>query len=157
MSKNEPQPNELREQLTDALSQVDALQSAVADAEARAATQAERVAALEAKVGAARDEGEAVGSRLRDSATRYREARLAAAPHIPAELVTAETFEEIDEQLEAAERVAAQLRESMEKQRRSSPSARPGAPVRRAPDYSQLPAGEKIKLGLQQMADRERG
>jgi hypothetical protein len=32
-----------------------------------------------------------------------------------------------------------------------------GAPVRRAPDYSQLPPGEKIKVGLEQASQRRPG
>jgi uncharacterized protein YbcC (UPF0753/DUF2309 family) len=72
--------------------------------------------------------------------------------------VTSEEFEEIDEQLAAAEHVVSQMRERVEKERRQeSPPVPAGSPVRRAPDYSQLPTGEKIKLGLQQLAERETG
>jgi hypothetical protein len=105
---------------------------------------------------AARSENERLSARLSDSAVKYREARLAASPHIPTELVTAEEIEEIDGQFTAAERVVSQMQERMEKERRQeSPPIPAGSPVRRAPDYSGLPATEKIKLGLQQRAERE--
>jgi predicted nucleic acid-binding Zn-ribbon protein len=158
MAKPDPETTALKEQLAEALAQVDSLQAAVADAEARAATHSDRIAALQGELEAARAEGERLGSRLRESALRYREARLAASPHIPPELVTGEELGEIDEQLAAAERVVTEMRERVEKERRQgSPPVPAGSPVRRAPDYSQLPPGEKIKLGLQQIAERETG
>jgi DNA repair exonuclease SbcCD ATPase subunit len=154
MAKVDPETSALKEQLTDALAQVDSLQAAVADAEARATTEADRVAAIQSEQETARAENERLSARLREAALKYREARLTAAPHLPADLVPGEGIEEIDEQLTAAERVVSEMRERMEKQRRQeSPPIPAGSPVRRAPDYSGLPAAEKIKLGLQQMSD----
>lgn len=158
MAKSEPEMSALKEQLAEALAQVDSLQAAVADAEARAASHSERIASLQGDVDTARADSERLTARLRESALRYREARLAAAPHIPPELVPGEGLEEIDEQLAAAERVVSDMRERVAKERRQeSPPVPAGSPVRRAPDYSQLPPGEKIKLGLQQLAEREGG
>lgn len=156
MAKSDPETSALKEQLSEALAQVDSLQAAVADAEARAATHSDRVAALQGEVDAARAENERLGTRVRESALKYREARLAASPHIPPELVSSAELDEIDEQFAAAEGVVSEMRERMEKERRQqSPPVPAGSPVRRAPDYSQLPPGEKIKLGLQQLAERE--
>ncbi|TET95795.1 MAG: hypothetical protein E3J29_06305 [Dehalococcoidia bacterium] len=158
MAKSDPETSALKEQLAEALAQVDSLQAAVADAEARAATHGERIAALQGELDTVRADSERLSTRLRESALKYREARLAASSHIPPELVTGEELEEIDEQLAAAERVMSQMREHVEKERRQeSPPVPAGSPVRRAPDYSQLPPGEKIKLGLQQLAEREAG
>jgi chromosome segregation ATPase len=158
MAKSDPETSAVKEQLAEALAQVDSLQAAVADAEARAATHSDRIAALQGELDAARADSERLDTRLRESALKYREARLAASPHIPPELVTGEEQEEIDEQLAAAEHVVSQMRERVEKERRQeSPPVPAGSPVRRAPDYSQLPSGEKIKLGLQQLAERETG
>ncbi len=158
MAKSDPETSALKEQLAEALAQVDSLQAAVADAEARAATHGERIAALQGELDTVRADSERLSTRLRESALKYREARLAASSHIPPELVTGEELEEIDEQLAAAERVVSQMREHVEKERRQeSPPVPAGSPVRRAPDYSQLPPGEKIKLGLQQLAEREAG
>jgi len=155
MAKIDPETSALKEQLADSLAQIDSLQAAVADAEARAATHNERIVALQGEMEAARSENERVSARLRDSALKYREARLAASPHIPADLVVAEEIEEIDEQLAAAERVVSQTRERLEKERRQSSPVPAGSPVRRAPDLSGLPAAEKIKLGLQERAERQ--
>ena len=154
MAKVDPETSALREQLADALAQIDSLQTSVADAEARASTNAERVASLQGELETAQSEGEQLGDSLRESAIKYREARLTAAPHIPADLVTGEEMEEIDEQLTAAERVVSEMQERLEKERRQESSPIPaGSPVRRAPDYSGLPAAEKIKLGLQHLTD----
>ena len=154
MAKVDPETTGLKEQLTDARAEIDSLQAAVADAEARAATEADRVVSVQSEQEAAQAESERLGARLRETALKYREARLTAAPHIPADLVTGEEVEEIDEQLTAAERVVSEMQERMEKERRQeSPPIPAGSPVRRAPDYSGLPAAEKIKLGLQHLTD----
>lgn len=158
MAKSDPETSALKEQLVEALAQVDSLQAAVADAEARAATHGDRIAALQGELDTVHADSERLSTRLRESALKYREARLATSSHIPPELVTGEELEEIDEQLAAAELVVSQMRERVEKERRQeSPPVPAGSPVRRAPDYSQLPPGEKIKLGLQQLAEREAG
>ena len=154
MAKLDPETAALKEQLADALSQIDALQSAAADAEARATSAAERLAALQGERDAARADAERLSSRLREAALRYRDARLAAAPDIPADLVRGEEMEQIEEELAAAERVVTEMRERMEREKRQETPAVPaGSPVRRAPDFSGLPAAEKIKLGLKQRSD----
>jgi hypothetical protein len=158
MAKSDAETSALDEQLSDALAHVECLQAAAADAEARATEYSDRVAALQGELDAARADSERLGARLRESGLKYREARLAACPHIPPELVTGEEPEEIDEQFAAAEKVVSQMRERVEKERRQeSPPVPAGSPVRRAPDYSQLPPGEKIKVGLQQLAEGEAG
>ena len=158
MAKTDPEATALKEQLSEALAQVDSLQAAVADAEARAATHNDRIATLQDELDAARADSERLDARLKESALKYRTARLAASPKIPPELVTGEELEEIDEQITAAEQVVSQMRERVEKERRQeSPPVPAGSPVCRAPDYSQLPSGEKIKLGLQQLAEQETG
>jgi len=154
MAKLDPETAALKEQLADALSQIDALQSAAADAEARATSAAERLAALQGERDAARADAERLSARLREASLRYRDARLAAAPHIPADLVRGEEMEQIEEELAAAERVVTEMRERMEREKRQeSPAVPAGSPVRRAPDFSGLPSAEKIKLGLKQRSD----
>ena len=154
MAKLDPETAALKEQLADALSQIDALQSAAADAEARATSAAERLAALQGERDAARADAERLSARLREASLRYRDARLAAAPHIPADLVRGEEMEQIEEELAAAERVVTEMRERMEREKRQETPAVPaGSPVRRAPDFSGLPSAEKIKLGLKQRSD----
>jgi predicted nuclease with TOPRIM domain len=155
MAKSDPEIAELKEQLADAMAQVEALQADAADTQARAATQTDRIANLEGELAQMRSEAERLAAQLSQTALRYREARLAAAPDVPSHLVTAETPDEIDEQMEAAERVVAEMRERMEKERREgAPSVPAGAPVRRGPDYTALPPSEKIKVGLEQQSGR---
>ena len=180
MAKQNPEVSALQEQIADAQAQIEALQSAAADAEARAATaQAELAEARQqesrldeelaaareelaaaaaeaesaegrAQLGEARDQLAESRSQLREAALKYREARLAAAPHIPADLVPGDTLEEIDQQLESAQRVVSHLREKLQQEGQSS-RVPVGAPPRRPPDISSLSATEKIKLGLQQL------
>jgi hypothetical protein len=86
---------------------------------------------------------------------KYREAKLAAAPDVPADLVpAAESLAEIDEGFEAAQRVGGQLRERMQEQRQAARMP-VGSPARRAPDLSALSASEKIRIGLQELSERE--
>ena len=87
---------------------------------------------------------------------KYGEAKLASAPEIPRELVPAvERLTEIDEAFEAARLVAAQLRERIEEERQSA-RVPVGSPTRRGPaDLLALSASEKIRLGLQQLSERE--
>jgi len=155
MAKADPETSALKEELADALAQMDSLQAAAADAEARAATGRDRLTALQGELETIRGENERLGARLRKSAIKYRDARLAASPEIPADLVTAEDVEEIEGQLAAAERVVSEMREKMERERRrETPPVPAGAPVRRAPDFSGLPPAEKIRVGLQESSRR---
>lgn len=173
MSDND---TELEEQLADARAQIEALQAAAADAEARAATARDEVTAAKgehdalrtqlAEAEGARDQAngtiaeleshaDAVRGQLRDAVAKYREARLGGAPDIPHDLVPEhETVDEIDREFEAAQRVVGQLREKIEREAvEQARAARvpPGAPARRGQDVSSLSPGEKIKLGLQRL------
>src|SRR3989337_2607754 len=113
---------------------MDSLQAAVADAEARAATGQERLAALQGEMETERSENERLAPGLRESAIKYRDARLAATPEIPSDLVTGEELEEIEGQLAAAERVVSEMRGKMERERRGeTPPVPAAAPVRGAP------------------------
>ncbi len=176
MTKQAMDDGELDDRLADAQAQIESLQAAAADAEARAATAREEltdakgarssVEALLAESAAAREaaedelsgmrsEVEEARSRLVEAAVKYREAKLASAPEIPQDLVpAAETLAEIDAGFEAAQRVVGQLRERMREERQ--PARVPvGSPARRAPDLSSLSPSEKIRLGLQQLTERE--
>lgn len=171
---------ELEEQLAEARAQIERLQTAAADAEARAATaRAEVKSATDAHDGlraelaeasAARDAAQSelaalhehaggLQARLRDAATKYREARLSSAPDVPADLVPElETLEEIDREFEAAQRVVGQLREKIEREaveQHRSARIPAGAPARRAQDVSALSPGEKIRIGIQQRDERQ--
>ncbi len=135
----------LEERLAEAQAQVESLQLAAADAEARAATAQSRVGELQTQV--------------REAAARYRTARLASAPDVPPDLVPeVGTIDEVEQEFEAAQRVVAQLRERLQQEaleERRSGRIPTGAPNRRPADLSGLPASEKIRLGLQQLSERE--
>ena len=76
-------------------------------------------------------------------------------PEIPQELVpAAQSLAEIDEAFEAARRVATRLRERIEDERQSA-RVPVGSPSRRPADLSALSASEKIRVGLQQLSERE--
>ena len=166
---------DLEEQLAEARAQIESLQAAAADAEARAATAGadaktareqhdeltarltEAETAREAAAGELtelRSGVQALEGQLREATVRYREARLAGAPDIPADLVPElATIEEIDREFEAAQRVVGQLREKIEKEaveQHRSARVPAGAPSRRSQDVSALSPSEKIRLGLQQ-------
>ena len=134
MAKRMSDEGELDDRLAEARAQIESLQTAAADAEARAATArkdqkearearsaaeaqlAEAAASREAvdgELSLLRAEVEEARSRLGEAAVKYREAKLASAPEIPPDLVPpAESLSEIDEGFEAAQRVVGQLRES---------------------------------------------
>src|SRR5581483_4742290 len=153
---------ETQESLAEALAEVDRLQAAVADAAARAAAQREQTDAIrtqltaaEAELAQSSAEKEALAQQLgdtqqqlADSVQRYREARLQAAPEVPAELVSGESLEEIDRQFEAAQRIVSEMRGRLETEVQQA-RVPVGAPPRRAQDLSALSSQEKIRLGLE--------
>lgn len=142
---------ELEDQLAEAFARIDELQTSAADAEARAATaQVELIAATQAH--------DDLRGQLREAALKYREARFAATPDVPQDLVPElETIEEIDREFESAVRVVDQLREKLEKEaahQKRTGRVPAGSPERRQADLSSLPASEKIRLGLQRLDER---
>jgi chromosome segregation ATPase len=168
--------DDVNEQLAEAQARIEALESAAADAEARAATMrtelgadrearsaaeaqlAEAIAARESVEGAlsaAQAQADEARTLLAEATVKYREAKLASAPDVPSDLVpAAQSLAEIDEGFEAARRIVGQLRERIEEQR--PPRVPVGSPTRRgAPDLSALSASEKIRVGLQELSERE--
>jgi chromosome segregation ATPase len=158
----------LQDELADARAEVDRLQPIAADREARTAHLEETLAQLrqeqsqlsaslgeaQAQVGARdselaglRQEAEALQVSLKAAASKYRDVLLAGRPDVPPDLVSGETVEEVDQQLEAALRMVAQLRSHLESQAQAL-RVPTGAPARRAPDLSALSPGEKIAYGL---------
>ena len=164
------------ERMAEAQAQIEALQTAAADAEARAATARTELAAAkqartsaeaqlaevasgreaEVEISRLRSDVEEVRTQLSEAAVKYREAKLSAAPEVPADLVPAsESLAEIDEGFEAAQRVVGQLKERMAEERQSA-RVPVGSPTRRgAPDLSGLSAAEKIRVGLKELSERE--
>lgn len=174
--KRTTEQDELDDRLAEAQAQIDSLQAAAADAEARAATAQSELAeakgarssaeqqlaeasaartAAEEELAHVRNAVEDMRSRLSEAVMKYREAKLASAPEVPQDLVPpSESTADIDDHFEKARRLVGQLRERMEEERQSA-RVPLGSPARRAPDVSSLPPLEKIRLGLQQLAERE--
>jgi chromosome segregation ATPase len=160
----------LQDELTEAQTEVDRLQTTTADREARAAHLEEtlaqlreeqsqlsaslgeaqaQLAARDEELAALRQEVEALRGGLKAAANKYRDALLASRPEVPPDLVSGETVEEVDQHLEAALRMVAQLRSHLESQAQAM-RVPTGAPARRAPDLSALSPAEKIVHGLSQ-------
>ena len=158
----------LQDELADARAEVDRLQTIAADREARAAHLEEtlaqlreeqsqlsaslgeaqaQVAARDEELAGLRQEAEALQVSLKAAASKYRDVLLAGRPDVPPDLVSGETVEEVDQQLEAALRMVAQLRSHLESQAQTL-RVPTGAPARRTADLSALSPGEKIAYGL---------
>ena len=158
----------LQDELADARAEVDRLQPIAADREARAAHLEEtlaqlrqeqsqlsaslgeaqaQVAARDEELAGLRQEAEALQVSLKAAASKYRDVLLAGRPDVPPDLVSGETVEEVDQQLDAALRMVAQLRSHLESQAQAL-RVPTGAPARRAADLSALSPGEKIAYGL---------
>ncbi len=142
------------ERLAEVVAQVEGLQSAAAEAGARAESAEAELSAARGQISVLEGEVSDVRTRLTAATLKYREAKLAAAPDVLPELVPeAETLEEIDRGFEAAQRVATRLRQRIEEERQSA-RVPAGAPVRRGADLSVLSPSEKIKLGLLELGRR---
>ncbi len=160
----------LHDELTEAKTEVDRLQTMAADREAQAVHLEEtlaqlqeqqnqlsaslheaqaQLAARDEELAALREQVEALQANLKAAASKYRSALLASQPEVPPDLVSGETVEEVDQQLEAALRMIAQLRGHLESQAQAV-RVPTGAPARRAPDLSALSPAEKIVHGLSQ-------
>jgi len=111
-------------------------------ARALAAEHAEAVRA----VADLREQLAAAAERDRAAVGRYREALLRAEPALPPELLTGETFDDLDAVAAGVRALVQRLSESIAREGR----APAGAPPRRAPDTSGMSAEEKIRAGLSQ-------
>ena len=172
---SDPELSDLRDQLADALAELERLQAQAADAEAKGATLQERqaeaqnqlaqvraeleqrnadfaqreqeLAEARRELATAREEAESLRGWLGEAVLKYRDARLAVTPNVPPDLVSGETIEEIDQQFEAARKLVSEVRDRLQSESQAS-RVPIGSPPRRAPDLSALSPGEKIRLGL---------
>jgi nucleoprotein TPR len=151
----------LEEQLASAQTDIERLQTQLAEAEAREATRGEAIAELQRQL-AARDESLAsqtievedlratvseAQAKAREAVQRIRQSILEREPELPEDLVTGETVSELDEAVAQARQTVAQVRQHLE-QRAQSLRVPAGAPPRGAPETEGLTAGEKIRAGL---------
>jgi chromosome segregation ATPase len=158
MASKDTEVAEMEERLAEAEARIERLQSTAADAEARASTARSELATLRqelesAATARAEVEGalDAARERLREAASRYRDARLALIPEAPPDLVpVTEDLDEIDRSFEAAREMASRLREQVRSEAREA-HVPVGSPHRRGPDLSSLSPEEKIRLGLERL------
>ena len=157
----------MQEELAEARAELERLQVAAADREARAAHVESQQVQLQEELAQAhseaeardqeliglREQAEALQGRVRSSAQRYRELALEHSPELPQELVTGETVEDVDQALQRARETVSKVRGHLESQAQAG-RVPVGAPPRSAPDLSALSAEEKIRFGLQQGSGR---
>jgi chromosome segregation ATPase len=165
----------LQEQLGEARAEVERLQVAAADSEARAMQLEEvngemrgrletvegelaaerhrldeldgQLAGAQTGLAAAQQETQELHARLQAAAGKYREVLLAAAPELPEEMVAGDSIEELEAAAERARQTVRQVRDRMESQAQVG-RVPAGSPPRGAPDFSALSPIEKIRLGL---------
>jgi chromosome segregation ATPase len=165
----------LQEQLGEARAEVERLQMAAADSEARAfhleemngeirgrletvegelASERQRFdelngqfAGVQTDLASAQQETQELHARLQAAAGKYREVLLAAAPELPEEMVAGDSVEEVETSAERARQTVRQVRNRLESEAQSG-RVPAGSPPRGAPDFSALSPIEKIRLGL---------
>ena len=147
----EAQPAAQTEDLATALSEREtrlaALEETLGERDARIAQLEAALGEAEAAAKSRDEETEAVNARLVRAVELYRTALLAAEPDLPEEMVHGATVEAVQESLERARQVVAQVRSRLEAQ--ASLERTPmGVPARSAPDLSALSPQEKILMGL---------
>ena len=127
--------------------QLDALTAALSERDARISELEAALGEAESAVSRRVEEIEGVNGRLAQAVEMYRAALVAAEPDVPEEMVQGATVEAVQESLERARQMVAQVRGRLEAQ--SSIERTPlGAPARSAPDLSALSPQEKILIGL---------
>ena len=132
----------IQEQLEAARTEAARLAERLADREARAAELEQATAGL-------RRDLEAAHGERRVALARYRETLLARSPELPADLVTGDTLEAVDQSAAAARQLVARVREHVasEDAARLVPT---GSPPRRGPDTAAMSPAEKIRYGLEE-------
>lgn len=151
----------LQDQLNEARAEVERLQMAAADSEARAShlndvnremrgrleTVEGEFAEAQAAVTATQQESQELQARLQTAAGKYREALLACAPDLPEEMLAGDSIEELEASAKKARQTVRHVRDRLESQAQAG-RVPAGAPPRGAPDFSALSSIEKIRLGL---------
>ncbi|MBI4339418.1 MAG: hypothetical protein HY680_05645 [Chloroflexi bacterium] len=117
-------------------------------ADALAALEQRSTELAEARAAVAQRDAEMAGLRqqLADATSWYREALLAGAPEVPAELVSGATPEELAASVARAKQMVERIRGGVQAQQRVPA----GSPVRTGPDFSSLAPQDKIAYALAQ-------
>jgi len=163
MNDNDEEITLLKEDLDEARSELEALQTTVADREARALHLESQLASAREELSAARQDiekrdedlgtlrvrSDTLESAVRSSAERYRALALERSPELPEELVAGESVDEIDQSIDRARATVSKVRGHLEMQAQSA-RVPVGAPARSEPDLSGLSAQEKIAWGIEE-------
>jgi hypothetical protein len=153
----------LEEQLAAAQSDIERLQTLLAEAEAREGTRTAEITELKRQIAAHEDslatqtvELEDLRGAVAESETKAREAIerirqsvLEREPELPRELLAGTSLADLDAAVAHARQTVAQVRQHIEQQAQSQ-RVPAGAPARGGPDVSGMTAGEKIRAGLRQ-------
>jgi hypothetical protein len=113
------------------------------------------MAVLERETAELRSQLDATRAQARTAALRFREALLRTDPDVPPEMVPeSDEIEGIELMFDLAQRLVAQVKEQAREEAQRSARVPAGSPARRAPDLSALSASEKIRMGLESLAER---
>ena len=127
--------------------QLDALNAALSERDARISGLEAALGEAESAVQSSIEEIEVVNARLAQAVVLYRASLLASEPDVPEDMVQGATVEAVQESLDRARQMVAQVRGRLEAQ--ASAERTPlGAPARTAPDLSALSPQDKILMGL---------
>ena len=144
---SEPQQEEPEAAAPPLDSQLDALTAALSQRDARISELEAALGEAESAVSRRVEEIEGVNARLAQAVEMYRTSLLAAEPDVPEDMVQGASVEAVQESLERARQMVAQIRGRLEAQ--ASMERTPlGTPARSAPDMSALSPQEKILMGL---------
>ncbi len=152
----------LQEQLASTRAEVERLQHAAADADARATTAVTEAAGLRGQLdqaqeaqGAAESEThsakaylQAAEERLRAAATKYRDLVVRTEPELPAELIAGDDVDAVDASAASAREMVGRVRAHIETQARAL-RIPAGSPPRGGADLSALTPEQKIRIGLE--------
>ena len=147
----EQEPEAQTEDLTDALAERDlrlaGLEEVLGQRDARILELEAALGETESAMSRRVEEIEGINARLAQAVEMYRAALLAAEPDVPEDMVQGASVEAVQESLERARQMVAQVRGRLEAQ--TSMERTPlGTPARSAPDMSALSPQEKILMGL---------
>ena len=144
---DEPQHEEPEATESPLDSQLDTLTAALSERDARISELEAALGEAESAVSQRVEEIEGVNARLAQAVEMYRASLLAAEPDVPEDMVQGASVEAVQESLERARQMVAQVRGRLEAQ--TSLERTPlGTPARSAPDLSALSPQEKILMGL---------
>ena len=130
------------------------LQERVTALEGELETKAGLITGLEDQLAQAANDFEGAKAAYAYAVEDFKQLAIASNPLIPQEAIYGGSIEEIKASLDRANRLVANVQESLSKQAQAA-SVPAGAPQRTGPDVSAMSTKEKINLGLEQARKRK--